>query len=257
MSGLKAQWFGRLFVFCMSLVAGGAAAGNDALRVAVASNFAATAKLVAREFTATTGQDVELIISSTGKLYAQIVRGAPFDIFMSADFKRPVMLRDAGLSDEVVIYAEGVLAFWSKMPAVAGNVCSEEPLLDRARRIAIANPEVAPYGEAAEALLSDPKLTELVNGKLVRSESVGQAYSLVAMDAVDVGLVAFSQVMHYVGVNRHCVIPVDSSRHLPIQQAATVISRGNAAATQFIEFLSTPQTSALIKSAGYGDARAK
>ena len=250
------RWFRYLLVAWVCLWAS-TAQSREPLRVAVASNFAATAELVAKEFTAETDQDIELIISSTGKLYAQILRGAPFDIFMSADLKRPAMLQDAGLSDEPVIYAEGVLALWSKAPRVAGKGCSEEELLNSAGRVVIANPEVAPYGEAAEAVLSDPRLASLVDGKLVRSESVGQAYSLVAMDAVDVGLVSFSQVIQFKGAEGHCVIPVDPARHAPIQQAAAMLSADKLAAKQFINFLQTPKMLELVINAGYGGGHAK
>lgn len=252
----KLRWSCYLLVVWVCLWTS-TAQSRGPLRVAVASNFAATAELVAKVFTAETDQDIELIISSTGKLYAQILRGAPFDIFMSADLKRPAMLRDAGLSDEPVVYAEGVLAFWSKAPRVAGKGCSEQELLGSARRVVIANPEVAPYGEAAEAVLSDPELAPLVDGKLVKSESVGQAYSLVAMDAVDVGLVSFSQVIQFSGAERHCVIPVDPARHSPIRQAATILSTDKLAAKQFINFLQTPKMSALLINAGYGGGGAK
>ena len=125
------------------------AAGETSLRVAVASNFVETASAIAELYTEKTGTEVDLIVSSTGKLYAQIMRGAPFDVFLAADQKRPEMLYEKGKLENPEVYAKGLLAFWTKQRSRAEE-CSERAMLSASSRVAIANPEVAPYGEGSK-----------------------------------------------------------------------------------------------------------
>ena len=225
---------------------------DEALRVAVASNFGSTAAVIADAYTAKTGVDVDLIVSSTGKLYAQISRGAPFDVFLSADERRPEMLFETNRMEAPQAYAEGILTLWAPR---AGNsrACTEREILRDSRRIAIANPDVAPYGEAARQILDEPALAELSSGKLTQSESVGQAFSLVAVGAVEAGLVSYAQVLQYEGNSEHCLLKISPDRHLALRQFGGVLvgSKQSNRARDFMKFLTSTPGAALIVGAGY------
>ena len=225
---------------------------DEALRVAVASNFGSTAAAIVDAYTAKTGVGVDLIVSSTGKLYAQISRGAPFDVFLSADERRPEMLFEKNLMETPQAYAEGILTLWAPQ---AGNykVCTETEILRTARRIAIANPEVAPYGEAARQVLEEPALAVLSSGKVTQSESVGQAFSLVAVGAVEAGLVSYAQVLQYEGNSEHCLLKISPDRHLALKQSGGVLvgSQQSDRARDFMNFLTSIQGVELIVDAGY------
>lgn len=245
---LIALWLVLLF-FAASNVS---ADSDETLRVAVASNFGSTAALIADAYTAKTGIGVDLIISSTGKLYAQISRGAPFDVFLSADGRRPKMLFETNLMEAPKTYAEGILALWA--PRAANyRACTDKEILRDARRIAIANPDVAPYGEAARQVLDEPALAELTSGKLTQSESVGQVFSLVAVGAVEAGLVSYAQVLQYEGNAEHCLLQISPDRHLALRQSGGVLvgSKQSHRARDFMDFLTSTHGAALIVGAGY------
>lgn len=253
----SATWWSRpviaLWLVCLFFAVRTVLADSDeALRVAVASNFGSTAALIADAYTAKTGVSVDLIVSSTGKLYAQISRGAPFDVFLSADERRPVMLFEANLMEAPQVYAEGILTLWAPW---AGNSrgCNERDILRDSRRIAIANPDVAPYGEAASQVLEEPALSDLLSGKLTQSESVGQAFSLIAVGAVEAGLVSYSQVIQYEGSAEHCLLKISPDRHLALRQSGGVLvgSKQLNRARDFMKFLTSTQGTALIVDAGY------
>lgn len=229
------------------------AAGEAPLRVAVASNFVATASAIAELYTEKSGTEVDLIVSSTGKLYAQIMRGAPFDVFLAADQRRPEMLYEKGKLENPEVYAKGLLAFWSKQRSRAEE-CSERAMLSASSRVAIANPEVAPYGEAAKHVLSEAESPAVLAKKVTWSESVGQAYSLVAVDAVQVGLVSYAQVKQHEYSAEHCVVLVSSDRYQPIRQAGGVVvnTKNVIRAREFMKVLVSDEGLALILLAGYG-----
>ena len=243
----------RLICLLLSGVWSTLAVGELPLRVAVASNFVGTAAVIAELYTERTGTEVDLIVSSTGKLYAQIVRGAPFDVFLSADQRRPEMLYQKGKLENPEVYAKGLLAFWSKQKS-REEECSERAMLRASSRVAIANPEIAPYGEAAKHVLSEAESPAVGSEKITRSESVGQAYSLVAVDAVQVGLVSYAQVKHHEHSAEHCVVLVSSNRYPPIRQAGGVVINSHNAirAREFMRLLISNEGLALILSAGYG-----
>ena len=221
--------------------------GADVL-VAVATNFVRPAEHIVTDFAKKHGGEVALVAGSTGKLYAQIRSGAPFDVFLAADQRRPALLEEEGpgVAGSRFTYALGRLALWTARDDTELNADT----LRRGdfRKLAIANPELAPYGEAAREVLS--RLGVQVQEHIVTAESVGQAFALVATGNADLGLVAAPQARQ-AGQGRLWLVP--SHLHEPIRQDAILLTRAkdNAIATAFVAFLRTDARTA-IASLGYG-----
>ncbi|KMW57436.1 Molybdenum ABC transporter, periplasmic molybdenum-binding protein ModA [Candidatus Rhodobacter oscarellae] len=234
------------------LAAAGAArpAMAERVTVAVAANFLTTARDVAAVFSAQTGHEVDLVHGSTGKLFAQIRAGAPFDVFLSADAARPARLREVGEVAEggIATYAIGRLALVHGERTKPGTL--DEILARPSLRFAIADPAVAPYGAAARDVLRAERGATW-QSNVVMGESVGQAFTFVATGNVDAGLVALAQARTFEG--DIWVLELPDARHAPIQQDAALLKRAaaNPAARAFLEFLSAPFARQIISDAGY------
>ena len=215
------------------------------LRVAVAANFAETLTELAADYSISSGDKVTVIRGSSGKLYAQIVQGAPFDIFFSADVDRPKALEANGLivTGSRQTYALGQLVLW---PA-SGD--AETALRAFAyARFAIANPRLAPYGKSALEVLTRLGVLEKAQSRLVRGENISQAYQYVFSGNADAGLLSRSQMG---GNDEYWVIP--AGWYTPIEQQRVVIknSENKAAAMRFLAFMQTQASRARILAAGY------
>ncbi len=221
--------------------------GADLL-VAVAANFVRPAERIVGDFTEVHGGDVALVAGSTGKLYAQIRNGAPFDVFLAADQRRPALLEEEGLglAGSRFTYAVGRLALWSGRDGMELNAATLRS--GGFRKLAIANPELAPYGRAAREALF--RLGARPQERLVTAESVGQAFALVATGNADLGLVAAAQAEQ---AAHGSLWLVPGSLHQPIRQDAILLTRAkvNAVATAFVAFLRT-DARPIIASLGYG-----
>ncbi len=222
----------------------------DPVHVAVATNFAPTARAVADAFTAETRHDVVISDGSTGKLFAQIENGAPFEVFLSADVERPRKLEAAKLAvaGSRFVYAIGRLALWSaRAEFIAGDAVLRG---DTFRHLAIANPELAPYGAAAREVLQHLGLWDRLQPKLVRGEDIGQTFHFVSTGNAELGFVALSQLAVEKGGSRW-LVPADL--YTPIEQQAVLLLPGNddVAARAFLEFLKGDVARALIERAGY------
>lgn len=222
----------------------------------MASNFASTARILAKDFEDLSGHRVTLVSGSTGKHYAQIRAGAPFDVFLAADEARPRLLEGEGriVAGTRFTYALGRLVLWS---AVGGLVDSEVPLLERPDRfsfLAIANPTLAPYGRAAREVLEAWGIWSSLEGKIVQGENVAQAFQFVKSGNAEVGLVAWSQVKELGDSlpGSYRVVPRDL--YAPIEQQA-VLLRDTRAGRKFVEYLQSPSVRQLIQSHGYLAAR--
>ncbi len=220
------------------------------VHVAVATNFAKAARALGAAFTAETGHRAVLSDGSTGKLYAQIVSGAPFQVFLAADVERPRRLEAEGraVAGTRFAYAFGRLVLWSPDPA---RITGETALTsDDFRYLAIANPELAPYGAAARELLQQLDLWDRLQRRIVRGEDIGQAFQFVATGNAELGLVALSQVSGRGG--SQWIVPPD--RYAPIEQQAVLLEPGrdDPAAHAFLEFLRGDAARAQIERAGYG-----
>ena len=228
------------------------AAGD--VRVAVASNFLKPLRHLAKVFEADGGVRVRISTGSTGQLYAQIVNGAPFDVFLAANAREPEKLENDGaaVAGSRFTYARGrllLLAGKGRAQRLRGDVQSALRA-GRFDRLAIANPKVAPYGQAAMAVLEGLGVGDALGGKVVRGESVAQTYQFVATGNADLGFVALSQAGGAAG--KGWLVP--EALHPPIRQQAVLLRRSskNPSARAFLEFLSGEKAGALIKDFGYG-----
>jgi molybdate transport system substrate-binding protein len=246
-----------VLVFLLARVLGGTTAHAreaDEVRVAVASNFAGTLKALSEVFHADTGHTVVPIVGATGKLFAQIQSGAPFDVFLSADSDTPVKLEAAGLcvKGSRQTYALGRLVLWSPD---AQLVDAEGKVLSRAgfRHLAIANPKLAPYGGAAISVLGHLGLREKLADKLVEGESLAQAFAFVTTGNAELGFLALSQIALPGQPRTGSAWVVPPALYAPLRQDAVWLSRaqGNRAAEAFLKFLVSDKARALIRAAGY------
>ena len=221
--------------------------------VAVASNFAAPMKQLAAQFEHATGHTLTISTGATGKFYAQIKHGAPYDVFLAADADTPARLMREGDAVAKQTYAVGRLVLWSATPGyVTGN--DEVLRQNRFRRLAIANPKLAPYGAAAADVLAHLKLADTVQSKLVTGENIAQTYQFVASGNAELGFVALSQVTQNGRLTHGSAWLVPSSLHAPIRQDAVLLKRGehNAAARALFDFLKSPAAAlTLTRSFGY------
>ena len=222
--------------------------------VAVAANFSAPLQAIGKAFSTDTGHTLSVSSGATGKLHAQIVNGAPFEVFLSADQTSPAQLESLGLAVPATrfTFATGRLALWS---ATAGTVDAQGAVLKKGRfdKIAIAEPKTAPYGAAAIEVLTRLNVLGALTPKLVTGESIGQAYSFVATGNAALGFVALSQVMLDGQLKSGSTWVVPSGLHTPIRQDAVLLARGksNPAALAFLAFMQTDKAKALIKTYGY------
>ncbi|MDY7578250.1 molybdate ABC transporter substrate-binding protein [Herbaspirillum sp. RTI4] len=231
-----------------------AAAQADEVQVAVAANFAAPLKLLAADFQKATGHQVQITVESTGKLYAQISNGAPFDILLAADEATPARLEkeQQAVAGSRFTYASGTLVLWSASPT---GVDSQGEVLKQGRfqHLAIAAPKLAPYGAAALETLTKLKLLDGVQAKLVQGESIGQTYSFIASGAAELGFVALSQVMENGKLTSGSAWIVPAALHAPIRQDAVLLMKGkdHPAAIALLDYLRSAPAKSAIRSFGY------
>ncbi len=168
---------------------------EEKITAGVAANYIQTFKDLSNAFEAKTGIRVEATFTSSGTLYTQITNGAPYDIFLSADEEKPERLFSDGLVEKPFTYAEGQIVLWSAKK----DFCSSKdwiPALknENIKKIAIANPETAPYGMAAIKALQKTGLYDILKPKLVNSQDIAQAFQYASTEAVDAGFCALSAV---------------------------------------------------------------
>ena len=234
----------RILVFLlMSVLSAPVLAGNA--QVAVAANFAQTLKQLIPLYTKGHPDDrIGVTVASTGKLAAQIRQGAPYDIFLAADQRRPAELAQEGLllPASIRTYAQGILVLWT--PTRGVPLGPESLRQGNVQPLALANARTAPYGVAAEAVLARVNLPVAV--KQVTAENVGQSYHFAHSGAAAAAFVALSQVQQQGG----------SQWRVPAHWYAPIVQQGgllgaNATAQRFYDFLFSPQAQTLIDQAGY------
>ena len=235
-----------------ALLAGTAHA--DTVSVAVASNFTAPMQAIAEAFAQDTGHKAELSFGATGKFYAQINHGAPFDVLLAADDKTPTKIatEGKGVADSRFTYAIGKLVLWSKQANYVddkGDVLKETDW----QHLAVANPKLAPYGLAAEQTLAQLNVLDSVRPKFVQGENIGQTYQFVASGNAPLGFVALSQVMKDGKITEGSAWIVPADMHAPVRQDAIVLNTGkdNAAASALMEYLKGDKARAIITAYGY------
>jgi len=221
-------------------------------RIAVAANFSAPMKALQPLFEKATGHVLVLSSGATGKFYAQIKNGAPFDVLLAADAETPRRLQREGNALSTQTYAIGKLALWSADPrAIDGSDAVLKA--NRFKHVAIANPRLAPYGAAAMQVLAKLGLDEAVRGKQVMGENIGQTHQFVVSGNAEIGFVALSQIMLDGKLTSGSVWLIPSSFYTPIRQDAALLKHGagNPAAQALLDFLRTPAAQKLIRGYGY------
>jgi len=226
----------------------------DEVSVAVAANFTAPMQKIAAEFEHDTGHKLALSFGSTGKFYAQIRNGAPFQILLAADDETPARLEKEGMAvpGSRTTYAIGSLVLWSAKP---GLVDDKGEVLKKGafNKLAIANPKLAPYGAAAVETLTRLGLLAAVEPKFVQGENIAQAFQFIATGNADLGFVALSQVIKDGRIATGSAWIVPAQLHTPIRQDAVLLAtgKGNAAAVALLKYLSSDKARAVIKAYGY------
>ena len=248
------------------------AAQADAVLVAVAANFAGPLAKLGEGFTAATGHTLTPVAGATGKFYSQIAAGAPFEVLLAADDETPQKLIQQGLAvaGSHFTYAVGVLVLWSATPGLVddhGAVLAA----GKFKKLAIANPKIAPYGRAGMEVLKAQGLSDAIAPKLVTADSIAQAYQFVASGNAELGFVALSQVMGAGPPQGHerplggqaagfgkpgtgSFWRVPAHLHSEIRQGAVLLKQGEKkpAAAALLAYLKTAPAKALIQTYGYG-----
>jgi molybdate transport system substrate-binding protein len=243
---------GAIAIAAALLGAGPACA--DMAQVAVASNFAGPIKALAMALEKSTGHQIKVTLGATGKFYAQIKNGAPFDVLLAANTETPAALELEGVAQpgSRFTYATGRLVLWSNNATLVddnGDVLRKGNF----RKLAYAAPKIAPYGAAAVQVMDKLGLQATLMPKLVQGESIGQTFSFVFTGNAEVGFVALSQVLEGGQLKSGSMWKIPQQLYNPIAQDAVLLKRGasNPAALALMALLKTQASKDLILSYGY------
>ena len=247
--------FSLLAVLLFHMVVPATSRAADIL-VAVAANFTEPMKKIAAEFEKTSGHKLALSFGSTGKFYAQIKAGAPFEVLLAADDETPIKLEQEGaaVKDSHFTYAIGKLVLWSAREAI---VDKNGDVLKRGGfdHLALANPKLAPYGAAAVETLKALGSHDALEPKLVQGENIAQTYQFIATGNALLGFVALSQVIGEDGkLKSGSMWIVPEKYYQQIRQDAVLLDKGKdkPAAMALLKFIKTPYALKVIQSYGYG-----
>jgi molybdate transport system substrate-binding protein len=235
----------RLLIFTLAFCSSAVA---DQVTVAVASNFISPMQKLMIDFEQKSLHRVKLISGSSGRFFAQISHGAPFDLFLSADSDKPQRLIAAGLAipDSLFTYADGRLVLWSAddQQEISADTLSSANF----KHLAIANSKLAPYGKAAKEVLVSLGLEKKTRSKWVVGENISQTYQFVASQNAEYGFIAASQ---WQGQGSAWLVP--EKLHQPIQQDAVILTRAqdNKAVFELVEYLQSPAAAVIIQDYGY------
>ncbi len=228
---------------------------NDKVVVATAANVQFVMQELQKVFQKDTGIELDMVVSSSGKLTAQIREGAPFDVFVSADTRYPQEIsNNGGAATPPRIYARGALVLWTR----DSTITPELTMLTQAgvKKIALANPETAPYGKAAVQVLEKAGLYDRVKSKLVYGESISQTTQYIATGAADVGFTALSVVLSPEMKGKGTWTLLDSTSYTPIDQAAILLKHSETSpkrnkSQQFYDFLYSEKARSIFRQYGY------
>ncbi|MHB8345660.1 MAG: molybdate ABC transporter substrate-binding protein [Acidiferrobacterales bacterium] len=231
-----------------------ASAGVGAVNVAVAADFIPTLRDLGASFARTGAGYLVIIAGSTGKLYAQIRAGAPYDVLLAADAATPRLLvrQHLGVAASRFTYARGRLALWSPSPK---RVDSKGLVLrdGKFRHLAIADPKIAPYGAAARAVLQHMGLWRTLQNRIVRGEDVAQTLQFAVSRNAGIAFVALAQLMNpaFKAGGSYWIVP--QGLYAPLDQQAVLLERAkdSPAAIAFMEFLHSRTARAIIRRYGY------
>lgn len=221
------------------------------IKIAVSANFAQTAKQLIEKFQETSKANIILVKGSTGKHYAQIIHGAPYDIFFSADSATPLKLEQKQkiISKSRFTYAIGKIILWS--PENRLNFSLEEIHKLKYRKFAIANPKLAPYGEAAKQSLKYVSLWLKMQGNLVFGENINQTFQFIQTGNAEMGIIAYSQFLMLPKKKQGSYWMIPQIYFKPINQQAVLLKK-NIISEHFLRFLKSATAKKIIQNAGYG-----
>lgn len=240
--------FALMLIFCQPFVS---TAGQKEIRAAVATNFTRAMEVISDRYEKQTGTVIKRSMSATGILYAQIINGAPFDLFLAADEKRPNLLYQLGLCEEPFTYAIGKIVLWSSRSDLDETQSWPQIILrDDIRRIATANPETAPYGEAAVQVLKKSDMEEKVQDRLVFGQNVGQAFQYARQGSADLAFVARTYALSELG---------SQGKTWALPEAPSVIQSGcilkhngdRENVRDFVAYLRKTEAKNILKTFGY------
>ncbi|WP_447962379.1 molybdate ABC transporter substrate-binding protein [Nitrospira sp. Ecomares 2.1] len=249
---LRVHTFVLMFFFYVCLTT----AAAEEVRVAVAANFLATLNEIITSFQKDTGHTILVSSGSSGKLYAQIKNGAPFDVLFSADAERPQLLEREGLAvkGSRFVYSVGRLTLWSADSNLVQGEAHHLLSDGHFDHLAIANPKTAPYGRAAEHTLKKMGLWEFLKDRIVQGENIGQAFQFVYSKNAQLGFVALSQVLDPKINGSGSRWDVPTSFHDSLEQEAVLLMPGqnHAGARAFLDYVKGEKSLAIIERFGYG-----
>lgn len=244
----------KLLLLILSLLLSTASLASE-LRIAVAANFLGTLNQLAPLYEAHSGQKLLISSGSTGRHYAQIINGAPFDVFLAADAARPQRLVDEGLAlpDSRFTYARGVLVLWSDQPDLpleGGELLQSNAL----QHLALVNPRTAPYGAAGMEVMERLGVYEtLRRGRIAQAENLTQAMQYVTSGTAQAGFLALAQVIQKDGSLRGNVWLPPEDSYMPLEQQAVVLTSSpqQQAGQDFLDWLQGEDAREIIRAAGY------
>jgi molybdate transport system substrate-binding protein len=229
----------------------GTISAAEKIHIAVAANYMAAFQEIAQSFRAKTGITVDATFASSGQLYAQIVNGAPYDLFLSADEERPALLYRDGRAEKPFVYARGQVVLWTVQRKLCGLRSWQDVVTQPAlKKMAVANPKTAPYGAAAMDAMKKKGILKDVEGRLVFAQNIGQAFQYAATGSVDAAFCALSSTLSDEGRNG-CSFSVEEAP--PIVQSACLLKKTTRqkAASAFMLFLSSDRAIDINKKFGY------
>ena len=242
----------NLSVCCVCLMSANAQAAE--IKVAVASNFANVLKEIAVEFQKDTGHQLAITPGATGKFYAQIINGAPFDVFLSADDETPRKLAQEGkaITSSQFTYAIGRLALWSPNPEMVDKN-ADILKTDKFKFIAIANAKVAPYGQAAVQTMQKLGLLAKIEPRVVQGESIAQTYQFVSTGNAQLGFVALSQIFEHGRIKTGSAWIVPEEMHEQLKQDAVILQscKQTSVCQDLMDYLKSEKAKKMMASYGY------
>jgi molybdate transport system substrate-binding protein len=241
----------KIFIAACLLFSTQAFAQN--LKVAVAANLQSVIKVLGQDFKQKTGVQIEPIVGSSGNLTAQVRNGAPYDVFLSADMTFPETLFKEGFSaKKPVVYAQGSLIICSNQDIGFEN-WERVLMTDRIKKIAVANPAIAPYGKAAEESLKDKGILNDIKSKIVYGESISQVNTYITTGVVEVGFTTQALVKDPANKTRLYWKAIDAKTYAPIEQGMVLLKHANDSpdAVKFYQYILSPAAKAIFEEYGY------